>query len=419
MTIRAQAVYEPRSAESWRDPFTMYTALRDHDPVHYVSDGDYWVLSRFEHVFDAAIDAAAFSSAKGLTFTYGEMEELGLEAPIVMMDPPEHTTLRKLAIQRLTPRQVTVIEPMVRSFVVERVERLRELGEADVIAELLKPLPSLVVAHFLGVPQEDRTLFDRWTESIVAANADGDVIAADAIGELFGYFNGLIELRQAIAGWCERRFGLSFDPETEIAPLIGSKEGIGHIPLCFIDPGDVALVPDPGYPVYAVAVQFAGGEVHELPLLEEHGFLPDLEALPEELAARAKLLWLNYPNNPTAAIAGIDFFERAAAFAQRHEIAIVHDLAYSEIAYDGYRPTSFLQARGARDIGGVDGREEAVLGLGRGGGFGHGPGYSKLGGPRHDRRSGLAQGHRVRCPGPDPDIQHNLLEPPPPPRYTS
>ncbi len=200
MTTKAQAVYEPRSAESWRDPFSMYRALRDHDPVHYVSDGDYWVLSRFEHVFDAAIDAATFSSAKGLTFTYGEMEELGLEAPIVMMDPPEHTALRKLAIQRLTPRQVTVIEPMVRSFVVERVERLRELGEADVIAELLKPLPSLVVAHFLGVPQEDRALFDRWTESIVAANADGDVIAADAIGELFGYFNGLIELRRKEPG---------------------------------------------------------------------------------------------------------------------------------------------------------------------------------------------------------------------------
>ena len=162
---------------------------------------------------------------------------------------------------------------------------------------------------------------------------------------------GLPELRAAIAGWCERRFGLSFDPETEIAPLIGSKEGIGHIPLCFIDPGDVALVPDPGYPVYSVAVQFAGGEVHEVPLLEERGFLPDLEALPEELAARAKLLWLNYPNNPTAAVAGIDFFERATAFAQRHEIAIVHDLAYSEIAYDGYRPPSFLQARGAREIG--------------------------------------------------------------------
>ena len=100
MTTKAEAVYEPRSGESWRDPFTMYMALRDHDPVHYVSDGDYWVLSRFNHVFDAAIDAATFSSAKGLTFTYGEMEELGLEAPIVMMDPPEHTALRKLAIKR-------------------------------------------------------------------------------------------------------------------------------------------------------------------------------------------------------------------------------------------------------------------------------------------------------------------------------
>ena len=224
MTTKAQAIYEPRGAESWREPFSMYRALRDHDPVHYVSDGDYWVLSRFKHVFDAAIDAATFSSAKGLTFTYGEMEELGLEAPIVMMDPPEHTALRKLAIQRLTPRQVTVIEPMVRSFVVERVERLRELGEADVIAELLKPLPSLVVAHFLGVPQEDRSLFDRWTESIVAANADGDVIAADAIGELFGYFNGLIELRRKepgddmISALVHARLG---DEEVSLPQLLG------------------------------------------------------------------------------------------------------------------------------------------------------------------------------------------------------
>ncbi|MCH6564059.1 MAG: cytochrome P450 [Myxococcales bacterium] len=224
MTTKAEAVYEPRSAESWRDPFTMYRALRDHDPVHYVSDGDYWVLSRFNQVFDAAIDAATFSSAKGLTFTYGEMEELGLEAPIVMMDPPEHTALRKLAIKRLTPRQVTVIEPMVRSFIAERVERLRELGEADVIAELLKPLPSLVVAHFLGVPQEDRTLFDRWTESIVAANADGDVIAADAIGELFGYFNSLIELRRKepgddiISALVHARLG---DEEVSLAQLLG------------------------------------------------------------------------------------------------------------------------------------------------------------------------------------------------------
>jgi cytochrome P450 len=196
------AAFEPGGGESWRDPFSMYRALRDHDPIHHVEPGgegeDYWVLSRFGHVLEAAVDAATFSSAEGLTFTYGEREKLGIEAPIVMMDPPEHTALRKLAIKRFTPQRVQALDPMIREFVVERVERLRESGEGDVVAELLKPLPSLVVAHFLGVPREDRSLFDRWTNSIVAANAEGDVLsAAGAVGEMFGYFNDLIAKRRS------------------------------------------------------------------------------------------------------------------------------------------------------------------------------------------------------------------------------
>ncbi len=205
MSTSSEASFEPAGAEAWRDPFSMYRALRDHDPVHHVvpktGDGDYWVLSRFQHVFDAAVDAGTFSSAQGLTFRYGEMEALGVEAPIVMMDPPEHTALRKLAIKRFTPQAVRALEPMIREFVVERVERLREQGEGDVIAELLGPLPSLVVAHFLGVPREDRSLFDRWTEAIVAANAAGDVISAgEAVGEMVGYFGSLIEKRRAAPG---------------------------------------------------------------------------------------------------------------------------------------------------------------------------------------------------------------------------
>ena len=205
MSSRAQAVFEPRSAETWRDPFPMYKALRDHDPVHHVEDNgegeDYWVLSRFQHVFDAAVDAATFSSAQGLTFAYDEMEKIGVEAPIVMMDPPEHTALRKLAIKRFTPQAVQALDPMIREFVVERVERLREMGEGDVVAELLKPLPSLVVAHFLGVPREDRVLFDRWTQAIVAANALGDVTSAtEAVGEMFAYFTGLMEKRRSDPG---------------------------------------------------------------------------------------------------------------------------------------------------------------------------------------------------------------------------
>jgi hypothetical protein len=199
MTDRADARFVPRSGESWRDPFTMYSALREHDPVHQVraEAGDYWVLSRFDDILKAAIDFETFSSAKGLTFTYGDMEMTGVEAPIVMMDPPDHTALRKLATKRFTPKQVREVEPLIREFVIERVERLREMGEGDVVAELFKPLPSLVVAHSLGVPQEDRGQFDRWTDAIVAANSSGDILTApDAVGELFGYFTTLIEKRR-------------------------------------------------------------------------------------------------------------------------------------------------------------------------------------------------------------------------------
>jgi cytochrome P450 len=200
MSDPTDASFVPRSAETWRDPFTMYQALRDHDPVHEVKSeaGDYWVLSRFDDIMEAAIDFATFSSAQGLTFTYGEMEELGVEAPIVMMDPPEHTALRKIATKRFTPKQVRDVEPLIRAFVIERVERLREMGDGDVVAELFKPLPSLVVAHSLGVPQEDRGQFDRWSDAIVSANATGNVLgAADAVGELFSYFTALIEKRRS------------------------------------------------------------------------------------------------------------------------------------------------------------------------------------------------------------------------------
>jgi LL-diaminopimelate aminotransferase len=162
---------------------------------------------------------------------------------------------------------------------------------------------------------------------------------------------GLPELREAIARWYDRRFGVDLDPEREVLPLIGSKEGIGHIALCFIDPGDVALVPDPGYPVYAVGTMFAGGEAYYLPLREENGFLPELEAVPAEVLRRARALWLNYPNNPTGAVADPAFFERAAAFAGEHGLAVLHDGPYSEVAFEGYRPPSFLEAKGARAVG--------------------------------------------------------------------
>ena len=193
----------PCSGETWRDPFAMYADLRDHDPVHHVQGGDYWVLSRFDHVFEAARDHERFSSAQGLTFTYGDMSQAGLEEvrPIVMLDPPEHTEFRRLVGRGFTPRQVSEVEPAVRSFVVERIERLRDSGGGDVVADVFKPLPSMVVAHYLGVPAEDRDRFDGWTQAIVAATANGDPLQApNAVGELFSYFSDLIERRRADPG---------------------------------------------------------------------------------------------------------------------------------------------------------------------------------------------------------------------------
>jgi len=163
--------------------------------------------------------------------------------------------------------------------------------------------------------------------------------------------DGLPEFRRAIAHWYQQRFGLTLDPDKEVLPLIGAKEGIGHMALCFIDPGDIALVPDPGYPVYSVGTMFAGGESYFMPLTEENGWLPDLEAIPEDVARKAKVMWLNYPNNPTAAVASLDYFEKVVKFAKKYDIAVCHDGPYSEVFYDGNKPVSFLQAKGAMDVG--------------------------------------------------------------------
>ena len=162
--------------------------------------------------------------------------------------------------------------------------------------------------------------------------------------------DGLPEFRRAIAHWYQKRFGLTLDPDKEVLPLIGAKEGIGHMALCFIDPGDVALVPDPGYPVYSVGTMFAGGESYFMPLAEENGWLPDLDSIPPEVARKAKVMWLNYPNNPTSAVAPLDYFNKVVAFAKKYDIAVCHDGPYTEVAYDGYKPVSFLQAEGAMDV---------------------------------------------------------------------
>jgi LL-diaminopimelate aminotransferase len=164
-------------------------------------------------------------------------------------------------------------------------------------------------------------------------------------------YEGMIEFRTAVARWYERRFGVLLDPQTEVLSLIGSKEGIAHIPLAFVNPGDYVLVPSPGYPVYRVSTLFAGGIPYFLTLRKENGFLPNLHDIPKEVAEKAKLLFINYPNNPTSAIAEKSFFEEVVGFANRYEIIVCHDAAYSEIAFNGYLPLSFMEAKGAKEVG--------------------------------------------------------------------
>jgi len=164
-------------------------------------------------------------------------------------------------------------------------------------------------------------------------------------------YYGLPEFRAAIARWYQRRFEVTLDPDREVVPLIGSKEGIAHIATAFVDPGDIVLVPDPGYPVYSIGTLLANGETYLLPLREDRGFLPDLEAIPDDVARRARILWINYPNNPTAAVAPLSFFEEALDFGRRHGILVCHDNAYSDVAYDDYRAPSFLEVPGAAEYG--------------------------------------------------------------------
>lgn len=162
---------------------------------------------------------------------------------------------------------------------------------------------------------------------------------------------GLAEFGEAAASFYRRRFGVDIDPATEFFPLLGAKEGLAHICLATLDPGDVALVPDPGYPVYAGGSILAGAEVRYLDLVPERGFLPDLESVSDEEARAAKILFIGYPNNPTAAVVEDDFFERVVAFAKKHDLIVIHDNAYSELTYDGYVAPSFLSAPGAKEVG--------------------------------------------------------------------
>jgi cytochrome P450 family 130 len=213
LSHRTPAQFELATAETWGNPYPMYQALRDKDPVHLVvpedrPDEDFWVLSRHADVWAAARDHETFSSAQGLTVNYGELEMIGLadNPPFVMQDPPVHTEFRKLVSRGFTPRQVETVEPKVRQFVIERLEQLRADGGGDIVVDLFKPLPSMVVAHYLGVPDEDRAQFDGWTEAIVAANSETGTFAeaaesaGEAVASMMAYFAELIERRRREPG---------------------------------------------------------------------------------------------------------------------------------------------------------------------------------------------------------------------------
>jgi len=185
-------------------------------------------------------------------------------------------------------------------------------------------------------------------EPVVEALASG---ARDPVTHQYPTNHGSDEFRQAAADFYQARFGVELDPGSEVVPALGGKEAVGHMALALLDPGDVCLSPDPGYPPYTSGPVFAGADVHYLPLRPEHGFLPDLDTIPADVLRRANLLFLDYPNNPTGAVVRDGYFERAVELARANDLVVVHDNAYSELCYDGYLAPSFLETPGAKDVG--------------------------------------------------------------------
>jgi LL-diaminopimelate aminotransferase len=229
---------------------------------------------------------------------------------------------------------------------IEKADRIKNLppylfAKIDVMkSEMLKKGTSLID---LGIGDPDLPT----PGHIIAALQQA---ALDPKNHRYPSYSGMMEFREAAARWYRQRFGVQLDPATEVIALIGSKEGIAHIPLAFINPRDIVLVPDPGYPVYNTATLFAGGQPHFMPLLKQNNFLPDFSAIPAEVLRRTKLMYLNYPNNPTAAVADRSFYEEAVDFARRQGIILCHDAAYTELCFDGYRPPSILEIPGAKEV---------------------------------------------------------------------
>ncbi len=226
-------------------------------------------------------------------------------------------------------------------------------------ADRIKNLPPYLFAGIDKAKQEARA---RGVDVIDLSVGDPDLptpdhivqalkqAANDSSNHQYPSYEGKLAFRNAVADWYKKTFDIDLDPKNEVLTLIGSKEGIAHAPLAFINPGDVALVPDPAYPVYATATAFAGGEPAIMPLLRENGFLPDLDAIPADVARRAKIMFLNYPNNPIGATASEKFFKELVDYARDHNIIIMHDNPYSEIYYDGNRSLSILEIDGAKDV---------------------------------------------------------------------
>lgn len=228
------------------------------------------------------------------------------------------------------------------------------------LAERVKNLPPYL---FTAIDRMKQDALSRGIDLIDLSIGDPDIPTPEHIVEAmkravkkpahhrYPSYEGMLSYREAVARWYKRRFNVSIEPSNEVLSLIGSKEGIGHIPLAFVNPGEVVLVPSPGYPVYPVGAMFAGGESYMMPLVEKNNFLPDFSAIPDDVLKRARLMFINYPNNPTSAAADRKFYEGAIEMAKRYNFIICHDAAYSEIYYDGKRPFSFLEFDGAKDVG--------------------------------------------------------------------
>jgi len=227
-----------------------------------------------------------------------------------------------------TARRIAAIPPYLFAEIDRRIAEKRAAG-VDVIS--------------FGIGDPDLPTPDFIVEELARA-------AGDPSTHQYPSYFGLPAFREAVADFYQRRFGVALDPSTQVLPLIGSKEGLAHLPWAFVDPGDPTLVPEPGYPVYEVATILAGGEPVHLPLSAERGWFPDFGAVDGAAADRAKILWLNYPSNPTAAVATLDQFEDAVRFAADHDLLLAHDNAYSEITYDGFVAPSVLEVPGAVDV---------------------------------------------------------------------